>query len=174
EGSGLGELGEGYLRFKGWGSGSKGVSVQSRRSLNRTIRGHGGCFKVVGNSCIPLANVMNSMFELSSDHVGMGSDTDIVCTVGDIQKEPTNPPNGRETRVSGSKVDLIIAKLGFQFSHCMEAIGFSGGIWIGWKDSVKEHAGFVAGRTIIDNVLIAQEVLWNGVPTQKFKPVKGI
>ncbi|KAK5836203.1 hypothetical protein PVK06_011961 [Gossypium arboreum] len=41
--------------------------------------------------------------------------------------------DGKETRVSGVKADLIIANLGFQFSHHVEAIGFSGGIWIGWK-----------------------------------------
>ncbi|KAH1074841.1 hypothetical protein J1N35_027169 [Gossypium stocksii] len=38
----------------------------------------------------------------------------------------------------------------------------------------QEQAGFIAGRSIIDNIIIAQEVLWNGVPTQKFKPVRGI
>ncbi|XP_016755376.1 uncharacterized protein [Gossypium hirsutum] len=64
----------------------------------------------------------------------------------------------------------------------------------------QEQASFIAGRSIIDNVIIAQKVLhsmrvkkslqwmaikidlekaydrvlWNGVPTQKFKPVRGI
>ncbi|MBA0551780.1 hypothetical protein Golob_022646, partial [Gossypium lobatum] len=38
-------------------------------------------------------------------------------------------------RVSGAKADNIIAKLGFQHSHRVEAIGFFGGIWLGWKDS---------------------------------------
>ncbi|MBA0752034.1 hypothetical protein Gogos_000914 [Gossypium gossypioides] len=42
-----------------------------------------------------------------------------------------------ESRVSGSKADNIIAKLGFQYSHRVEAIGFSRGIWIGWKYSVR-------------------------------------
>ncbi|KAH1123276.1 hypothetical protein J1N35_006436 [Gossypium stocksii] len=63
----------------------------------------------------------------------------------------------------------------------------------------QEQAGFIAGRSIVDNVIIAQEVLhsmrakkqsqwmaikidlekaynrvlWNGVPTQKFRPVRG-
>ncbi|KAK5773021.1 hypothetical protein PVK06_049324 [Gossypium arboreum] len=35
-----------------------------------------------------------------------------------------------ETRVSGSKADKVIAKLGFQFSHRVEAVGYAGGIWI--------------------------------------------
>ncbi|KAG8479287.1 hypothetical protein CXB51_029072 [Gossypium anomalum] len=39
-------------------------------------------------------------------------------------------------RISGAKADKIIAKLGFQYSHRVEAIGFSGGIWLGWKGSV--------------------------------------
>lgn len=33
-----------------------------------------------------------------------------------------------ETKVSGSKTNRVIAKLGFQFSHLIEAIDFSGGI----------------------------------------------
>ncbi|XP_016742979.1 uncharacterized protein [Gossypium hirsutum] len=41
-----------------------------------------------------------------------------------------------ETRVSGPKADSIISKLDFECSHRMEAVGFSGGIWIGWKDSI--------------------------------------
>ncbi|KAA3470000.1 reverse transcriptase [Gossypium australe] len=40
-------------------------------------------------------------------------------------------------RVSGAKADCIIAKLGFQYSHRVEAIGFSGGIWLGWKGSIR-------------------------------------
>ncbi|KAL1149714.1 hypothetical protein V6Z11_A10G209100 [Gossypium hirsutum] len=40
-------------------------------------------------------------------------------------------------RVSWAKLDVIIAKLGFQFSHCVEAIGYFGGIWLGWKDSIR-------------------------------------
>ncbi|XP_017620776.1 uncharacterized protein LOC108464989 [Gossypium arboreum] len=41
-----------------------------------------------------------------------------------------------ETRVSGPKADSIISKLGFECSHRVEAVGFSGGIWIGWKDYI--------------------------------------
>ncbi|KAL1164344.1 hypothetical protein V6Z11_A06G063000 [Gossypium hirsutum] len=41
-----------------------------------------------------------------------------------------------KTRVSGVKADSIIAKLDFDFSHRVEAVGFSGGIWIGWKDFI--------------------------------------
>lgn len=36
-----------------------------------------------------------------------------------------------EPKISRNKADKIIAKLGFQHSHRVEAQGFSGGIWIG-------------------------------------------
>lgn len=41
-----------------------------------------------------------------------------------------------EPRVSGTKADEVIDKLDFQYSHRVEAIGFSGGIWIGWKNTI--------------------------------------
>ncbi|KAG8485688.1 hypothetical protein CXB51_019010 [Gossypium anomalum] len=37
-----------------------------------------------------------------------------------------------------------------------------------------EQTGFLAGRNITDNIVIAQEVLWNGVPTLKFQPARGV
>ncbi|KAA3465253.1 LINE-1 reverse transcriptase isogeny [Gossypium australe] len=42
-----------------------------------------------------------------------------------------------EPRVSGKKESYIIEQLGFNLSHRVEAVGFSGGIWVGWKDSVR-------------------------------------
>lgn len=41
-----------------------------------------------------------------------------------------------EPRVSGVKADNVITKLGFQHSHRVKAIGYSRGIWLGWKDMV--------------------------------------
>ncbi|KAI9125777.1 hypothetical protein K1719_003195 [Acacia pycnantha] len=41
-----------------------------------------------------------------------------------------------EPRISGPKADKVIKKLGFQFSHRIEATGFSGGIWILWSSNV--------------------------------------
>ncbi|MBA0828030.1 hypothetical protein Goarm_012756, partial [Gossypium armourianum] len=38
--------------------------------------------------------------------------------------------------VSGVKADFVIAKLDFDFSHHVEAVGFFGGIWISWKDNI--------------------------------------
>lgn len=39
-----------------------------------------------------------------------------------------------ETRVSGSKADTIIRKLGFSNWMRIEATGFAGGIWLLWND----------------------------------------
>ncbi|KAL4369613.1 hypothetical protein GQ457_05G012620 [Hibiscus cannabinus] len=41
-----------------------------------------------------------------------------------------------EPRISGGAADRFIRKSGFTFSFRVEARGFSGGIWILWKDSV--------------------------------------
>ena len=39
-----------------------------------------------------------------------------------------------ETKVNDVKVDSICRQLGFDFSVRVEAIDFSGGIWVLWKD----------------------------------------
>ncbi|KAA3469800.1 reverse transcriptase [Gossypium australe] len=49
--------------------------------------------------------------------------SDIVCLV--------------ESRASGKKANVIFEKLGFNYSHRVEAMGFLGGIWVGWKDRSK-------------------------------------
>ncbi|KAI9081418.1 hypothetical protein K1719_036564 [Acacia pycnantha] len=41
-----------------------------------------------------------------------------------------------EPRISGTKADSVIRKLGFHNSHRVEASGFSGGIWILWSSKV--------------------------------------
>lgn len=53
-----------------------------------------------------------------------------------------------EKIVSGVKAESIIASFEFHFSHHLEALGFSRGIWIGWKESVcvkiiRSHLQFV-------------------------------
>ncbi|KAK9232243.1 hypothetical protein WN943_022488 [Citrus x changshan-huyou] len=42
-----------------------------------------------------------------------------------------------EPRISGKKTDKFIIRSGFERSHRIEAEGFSGGIWLMWKDYVK-------------------------------------
>lgn len=39
-----------------------------------------------------------------------------------------------ETRISGCKVESVIAKLGFTRSYRVEAEEFAGGIWVLWND----------------------------------------
>lgn len=56
-----------------------------------------------------------------------------------------------ELRVSMEKADSIIAKLGFRSSHRVEAIGYSRGIWLGWKDLVnvevvQTHSQFILAK----------------------------
>lgn len=41
-----------------------------------------------------------------------------------------------EPRVSGSKAQNVISKLGFSNQFVIEANGFAGGIWLLWKDDV--------------------------------------
>ncbi|GMI69001.1 hypothetical protein HRI_000569400 [Hibiscus trionum] len=42
-----------------------------------------------------------------------------------------------EPRISGRKADSVISSLGFPNSHSVEAVGFAGGIWLAWYDTVK-------------------------------------
>ena len=42
-----------------------------------------------------------------------------------------------EPRTSGAKADNFIKKSGFEYSHRVEAVGFSGGIWLLWRSSIE-------------------------------------
>lgn len=41
-----------------------------------------------------------------------------------------------EPRISGKQADKAIRKINYPYSHRIEATGFSGGIWLLWKDDV--------------------------------------
>lgn len=41
-----------------------------------------------------------------------------------------------KTRVSGPKANEIISKIGLDCSYRIEARGFTGGLWICWKNSI--------------------------------------
>ncbi|KAE8680042.1 hypothetical protein F3Y22_tig00111392pilonHSYRG00178 [Hibiscus syriacus] len=61
-----------------------------------------------------------------------------------------------ETRISGINADKVIQRLGFQNSFRVEAHGFSGGIWILWKDGLDVEIltisnQFIHGRCWSDN-----------------------
>ncbi|KAH1055253.1 hypothetical protein J1N35_033318 [Gossypium stocksii] len=87
-----------------------------------------------------------------------------------------------ESRVNGSKANAIIAKMGFQYSHWVETVGFSGRLWVGWKESVRievvrNHLQFILVRfaTVFNpkNIFIAfvyaslkrmkRKMLWYGL-----------
>ncbi|XP_028777172.1 uncharacterized protein LOC114733838 [Neltuma alba] len=56
-----------------------------------------------------------------------------------------------EPRISGKKADLAIKKTGYPNSHRIEAEGFSGGIWLLWRDCVtvdvlQNHHQFIHTR----------------------------
>ncbi|KAG8494116.1 hypothetical protein CXB51_011832 [Gossypium anomalum] len=57
----------------------------------------------------------SSKFILAFHEYNLEHNPDIVCLL--------------EPRVSGPKANSIIGKLGFDFSHRIESVGFSGGIW---------------------------------------------
>ncbi|KAH9751256.1 putative ribonuclease H protein [Citrus sinensis] len=60
-----------------------------------------------------------------------------------------------EPRISGKKADEFIIRSGFERSHRIEAEGFSGGIWLMWKECVKveviiNHKQFIYFRIAND------------------------
>ena len=40
-----------------------------------------------------------------------------------------------EPQISGIKIELLICFLKFHYSHRVEALGYSGGIWILWNEN---------------------------------------
>lgn len=63
-----------------------------------------------------------------------------------------------ERRISGKKADLFIKGNGFDRSHRVEAMGFTGGIWILWKnyldiEVVFNHKQFIHFRVMNPNVM---------------------
>lgn len=64
--------------------------------------------------------------------------------------------------MSGNKANDIIEKLGFNFSHRVEVVGFLGGIWVGWKDSIhiriiQNHPQFIF--LSVDNLIPDKSIL---------------
>ncbi|KAK8606629.1 hypothetical protein V6N13_052396 [Hibiscus sabdariffa] len=71
-----------------------------------------------------------------------------------------------EPRISGRRADFVISALGFPNYHRVEAIGFSGGIWVAWYDSMQvdiliTHFQFLHFRITnkaLDSTLLATAV----------------
>ncbi|KAG8480634.1 hypothetical protein CXB51_025228 [Gossypium anomalum] len=118
--------------LKGHGLENIKRSGRSGRDLNKTIYGRGGCFKITGNSRVTLTDCMNSMAKLIGEQVETLTDTGCASSkfirVFHEYNREHKPDliSLIETRVSERKADSIIAKLGFYYSHRVEAVDFSG------------------------------------------------
>ncbi|MBA0574818.1 hypothetical protein Golob_027597, partial [Gossypium lobatum] len=152
------------------GSERKSERGYVRVSLNRTIWEKEGCFKNTGTFLIPFMQAMSSLENLINSQVELGADVDVRNTEGQIGGVDTPPAlkfprsfweynrehkldliSFLETRVTGFKADSIIAKLSFQFLHLVEALGFSGDIWVGWRDLASAKTETTAGSTEMYN-----------------------
>ena len=65
-----------------------------------------------------------------------------------------------EPRVSGMKADEFIKKNGFEFSHRVEAVGFSRGIWLLWQNCVEvelviNHRQFIHFKVCRNNIFVS-------------------
>ena len=63
-----------------------------------------------------------------------------------------------EPRISGKQAYDFVKRSGFDYSHRIEALGFSGGIWILWRDCFKvevfyNHKQFVHFKILKNNNL---------------------
>lgn len=76
--------------------------------------------KIFSWNCQSCANrkFIRAFREYNSEH-----SPDIVCLV--------------EPKVNGKKANSVIEQLGFNSSHRVEVVSFSGGNWMGWKDSIR-------------------------------------
>ncbi|MBA0730015.1 hypothetical protein Golax_023015, partial [Gossypium laxum] len=92
---------------------------------NSVLKGHSLGVKSISKA--PLFESVNLIVELSCAQLNL--------EVGKYNKE--YKPDIVGLLEGGDKVDKIIAKLGFHYSHWVKAIRFFGGIWVGWKDRFK-------------------------------------
>ena len=65
-----------------------------------------------------------------------------------------------EPRISGSKADEFIKKIGFDNSHRVEVVGFSGGIWLLWQNVIEvevllNHKQFIHFRISMNKVFMS-------------------
>ena len=65
-----------------------------------------------------------------------------------------------ESHISGIKADEFIKKSGFDKSHRVEAVGFSGGIWLFWRNFIEvevllNHRQFIHFRICMNNVFVS-------------------
>ncbi|KAH1056067.1 hypothetical protein J1N35_034132 [Gossypium stocksii] len=151
--------------------------------LNKTLKGLSNRFKISENSRVSFADSMKRVANLISTEIEEQSAKDLSrhlkeemgCASGKFlrafreynnQHKP-NIISLLEPHISGTKVDLIIAKLGWDKSHRVEAIGLSGGIWIGWKNLINLKVFDLLPRSILVAFVyispdkMKRKVLWN-------------
>ncbi|MBA0851319.1 hypothetical protein Goshw_017497 [Gossypium schwendimanii] len=109
------------------GSGGNFVGSKGGWKINKTLKGSSNQFKAMGSSRVSFLRTMLKVADLINSELE-----------GHAVQEKYNPGiiSFLEMRVSGFKVDAIISKLGSKRSHQVEAVGFSGGIWLGLKEFV--------------------------------------
>ncbi|KAG8488864.1 hypothetical protein CXB51_016750 [Gossypium anomalum] len=184
--SSRGNFGEGVLVSREKIGGKDLIGCNGRKASN-ALRGRGNRFKASGNSRVSLAKSMEEMAKFISSpnlkkNLNSGSEEGALgCASVKFHRifqeyyREHSPDiiSLLETRVSRSKAAKIIAKLGFPNSHRVEAIGFSGGIWIGWKNSVRlkiifNHPQFImaqVGTTFSSNSIFISFVY--GIPNRQ-------
>ncbi|KAL4341271.1 hypothetical protein GQ457_08G035640 [Hibiscus cannabinus] len=65
-----------------------------------------------------------------------------------------------ETRVASSRVDRVISKFGFEHSFRVECHGFSGGIWLLWKDKIALQALHISNQFINVSFIEERRQVW--------------
>ncbi|EOY08210.1 Uncharacterized protein TCM_022554 [Theobroma cacao] len=90
-----------------------------------------------GTNAAPMPNSEN---RLCTWNCHGASDKKFIRVVKDLVKSyAINMLILLEPRISGRLADGTIKQLGFDYSHRVEFVGFSGGIWCLWKENVKLH-----------------------------------
>ncbi|KAH1055846.1 hypothetical protein J1N35_033911 [Gossypium stocksii] len=116
----------GFKRLNANGTNNKGGC-----KLNKTLKGPGNRFKNLENSRISFAVSMNKTAELIVSEMEGNS-----ANESDRHLERNGKLPHLDRQISGNRADSIIAKMGWDKSHRVKTVGFSGGIWIGWNNSI--------------------------------------
>ncbi|MBA0569138.1 hypothetical protein Golob_006593 [Gossypium lobatum] len=103
------------------GSGVKAPGQKGGWKINKTLKGPGNKFKTSENLRVSCAESMKMAVDLLTSELDGYVDNDLSLEEGERLDNSIHDRHG-------SKVDPIIAKLGMEKSHRVEAIGFSGGI----------------------------------------------
>ncbi|MBA0778626.1 hypothetical protein Gotri_006474 [Gossypium trilobum] len=101
------------------GSGVKAPGQKGGWKINKTLKGPGNKFKTSENLRVSCAESMKMAVDLLTSELDGYVDNDLSLEEGE---RLDNSIHDRR----GSKVDTIVAKLGLEKSHRVEAIGFSG------------------------------------------------